>query len=168
MRIFTLDPSGNKGQEGQGTTGWALFVNGELEKFGEIKASDFNTQEEYWAEHFAVIIESVPDLVICESYRLFGHKAQSQSWSNLETPQLIGSIRMSCWYSKIHFEMQNPSDKVRVADDQLVKLGFFEKRGLKYYCQGRLTNLHQRDSIRHGIFYLRYGGGKNGGSQRKN
>jgi hypothetical protein len=70
---------------------------------------------------------------------------------------------MACWTSGIKFEMQNPSDKVRVADDQLVKLGFFEKRGSKYYCMGRLTNLHARDAIRHGIYYMRYGRGKDGG-----
>jgi hypothetical protein len=167
MRIIALDPSGNY-DEGKGTTGYAVFQDGELEKFGDIKASDFPNQEQYWKHHDYLIVDEAPDIVLCESYRLFGHKAKSQSWSSLETPQLIGFIRMMCWISDIKFEMQNPSDKVRVADDQLVKLGFFEKRGSKYYCQGRLTNLHQRDSIRHGIFYLRYGGGKNGGLQRKN
>jgi hypothetical protein len=159
MRILTWDPSGNF-HEGQGTSGWSLFEDRELKEFGDIEASDFTNQEEYWAEHFALIIEKTPDVVLCESYKLFGHKAKSQSWSALETPALIGYLRMACWTSGIKFEMQNPSDKVRVADDQLVKLGFFEKRGSKYYCQGRLTNLHIRDSIRHGVFFLRYGKGK--------
>ena len=164
MRILSLDPSGNF-HEGKGVSGWSIFSNGELEDFGDIDSKNFSSQEEYWAEHTALIVNAVPDIVLCESYRLFGHKAKAQSWSALETPALIGYLRMFCWNSGIRFEMQNPSDKVRVADPQLVRLGVFEQKGTRYYCMGRLTNLHMRDSIRHGIFYHRYGGGKNGGKQ---
>lgn len=159
MRVLCLDPSGNY-KEGEGTTGWALFMNGELQFFGKVEAKNFPSQEAYWAAVSEAISKIFPDVVVCESYRLFEHKAKQQSWSELETPQLIGHLRMVCWYRNIKFIFQDPNDKIRVADEQLVKMGVLEKKGNKYYCLGRPTVIHERDAIRHGIFYHRYGKGK--------
>ncbi len=69
-------------------------------------------------------------------------------------------MRMFCWGYQIPYRMQSPKDKVRVNDVQLEKLGVIEKRGNRYYCLDKLTNLHQRDAIRHGVFYHRYRKGK--------
>lgn len=159
MRVLCLDPSGNY-KEGEGTTGWALFVNGKLVEFGRVKAEHYSSQEEYWVAVSGLSSEFCPDVVVCESYRLFEHKAKQQSWSELETPQLIGFLRIHCWYRSIKFVFQDPNDKIRVADEQLVKMGVLEKKGNKYYCLGRPTVIHERDAIRHGIFYHRYGKGK--------
>jgi hypothetical protein len=156
-RLMVFDPSGNF-YEGKGTSGWCVFEDGELKEFGDIASKIYKHQEEYWIEHTKLISEKFPDLVLCESYRLYGGaRGKAQIGSSLETPQLIGHIRMFCWTSGIRFKMQSPSDKVRVADPQLVKLGILEKRGRSYYCMGKLTNLHIRDSVRHGYFYLKYG-----------
>lgn len=159
MRVLVFDPSGNF-KEGDGTTGWAFFNCDTLLDFGDIKSDNFACQELYWLRVGQLISEFQADVVVCESYRLFAHKAKEQSWSQLETPQLIGYLRMICWHKGIAFIFQDPSDKTRVADPILVREGVFEKRGNNYYCNGKKTNLHMRDAIRHGIFYHRYRKGK--------
>jgi hypothetical protein len=157
--VLCFDPSGNF-EEGSGTTGWAYFEDDELIRFGDVKASDSTTIEKYWHEVTELISILEADEVVIEDYRLFGHKAKQQSWSALETPQLIGYMRMYCWERDIPVIFQSPKDKIRVADPQLEKLGIIEKKGNLYYCLGKKTNLHQRDAIRHGVFYHRYRKGK--------
>lgn len=159
-RVLCFDPSGNYGSEGMGTTGWAIFDNGELVDFGEIKASDWGDQETYWLQHGALITTAEATTIVCESYRLFGHKSKQQHGSSLDTPQLIGYMRMVCWNWGKEFVMQDPSNKTPVADPILVRRGVFEQKGGKHYCMGKSTNLHMRDAIRHGIFYFRHGKGK--------
>lgn len=158
MRVLCLDPSGNF-DEGSGTTGWSMYVDQILVDFGSVAAKDYSCQESYWSG-VAHLIGPEVDVVVCESYRLFAHKSHQQHGSSLETPQLIGHLRMVCWNLAIDFIFQDPSDKVRVADDQLVKLGVLEKKGNKHYCLGRSTVIHERDAIRHGVYYHRYGKGK--------
>lgn len=158
-KVLCFDPSGNF-EEGNGTTGWALFEDNELTLFGDVAAKDFDRIEDYWYAVTRPIRTFEVDTVIIEDYRLFGHKAKQQSWSALETPQLIGHMRMYCYESDIEVVFQSPKDKVRVADPQLERLGIIEKRGNIYYCLDKKTNLHQRDAIRHGIFYHRYRKGK--------
>ena len=115
-----------------------------------------DSKQEYFSYHRDLIETEFPDIIVCESYDLFGHKAKQQSGSDLGTAQLVGYIMMIAYDMKIKFVLQSPSQKTRVADPILVKEGVFEKRGNKYYCQGELTNMHMRDSIRHGIFFHRY------------
>lgn len=154
-KVLSFDPSGNF-SEGKGTTGWAVFKQKDLSHFGEIKASDYMLKQEYFSAHQDLIEETMPNVIVIESYKLFGHKAKQQSGSSLETPQLIGFIEMVAFQHNIPVVFQDPSSKVRVADDILTRMGVFEKKGRSYYCQGHKTSLHERDSIRHGIFYIRY------------
>lgn len=98
-----------------------------------------------------------PDVLVCESYRLFGHKSKQQIGSNLETPQLIGYLQMVAYKFNIPFVLQDPATKQRHSDDVLVKTGILEKKGSKYYYKGQPTNLHMRDAIRHNLFYYKYG-----------
>lgn len=164
-RILCFDPSGNWSKnEGKGSTGWALFAGGELVDFGEISAENYQSVERYWYAHLELmndldIHEVRDDKIVCESYKLQPGKAMQQSWSELETPQLIGFLRMYAWDNAIPFIFQDPKDKVRVADPILEHKGIIEKKGNRYYCMGRSTNLHMRDAIRHGIYYLKYGKG---------
>ena len=157
MRILTLDPSGNFSKnEGDGTTGWAIFHYGELKDFGHVQASGYERIEEYW-QAISELIDLSIDIVVCESYRLFAGKASAQSNSMMETPQLIGYLRMYCYKWQIPIVFQDPKDKARVTDPILVRQGVFELKGKKHYCLGRSTNLHMRDAIRHGIYFLKYG-----------
>lgn len=159
MKLLSFDPSGNM-HEGKGTSGWALFQDGKLAEFGHISAKDYNIQETYWDAHSNLIAELHPDGVLIESYKLFEHKAQSQSWSEVETAQLIGYLKMTCFHLYIPVAFQDPQQKQGVNDERLVKLGYFEKRGNRYYVDGKLAIIHERDAIRHGIYYYRYGKGK--------
>jgi hypothetical protein len=156
MRVLCLDPSGNF-KEGDGTTGFAVFENGELKDFGYIKSSNYDCAEAYWKKVTSHIYYINPHQVVCESFKLFGHKAKQQSWSEMETPQLIGCIRLMCWNRNIPLVFQDPKDKVRVTDPILVHMGVLEQKGNRYYALGRPTIIHERDAIRHGVFYSRYG-----------
>jgi hypothetical protein len=155
MKVLSFDPSGNY-NEGSGTTGWAYFEDGELIEFGTISATDCCSLEGYWSEHEQLIVIKQPNIVVCESFKLFAHKAKAQSFSQMETPQLIGYIRMACWKRKIDVVFQQPSDKIRVSDPILVRMGVFELKGKNHYCLGKPTNLHIRDAIRHGIYFHKY------------
>lgn len=157
MKILTLDPSGNfSKKEGDGTTGWSIFENGELVDFGDVAAKNYDKIEQYW-EAISDLIDCSISVVVCESYRLFAGKATAQSNSMMETPQLIGYLRMFCYKWEIPIIFQDPKDKLRVTDPILVRQGVFELKGNKHYCQGRSTNLHMRDAIRHGLYFLKYG-----------
>ena len=94
--VLAIDPSGNY-QEGLGTTGWCLLdvVTNKVCKFGSIYAGDYSCQFQYWDAHVQ-LIDSVsgyhPDVVI-EDYLLYSNRAEAQTNSRLETPQLIGIIK---------------------------------------------------------------------------
>jgi hypothetical protein len=62
---------------------------------------------------------------------------------------------MVAWKLHTPVAFQDPSTKQRHADDVLIKLGVIEKKGNKFYYKGELTNLHQRDALRHGLYYRR-------------
>jgi hypothetical protein len=158
MRVLCFDPSGNFSKnEGSGTTGWALFVDGQLENFGDIAAKDYRSLEFYFREHRRLIDNKNPNKIVIESFKLQPGKAMQQSWSAMETPQLIGYIRMYAHEGAVDVVFQDPKDKVRVADPILEFMGVIEKKGRGYTCMGKPTNLHMRDAIRHGIYYHKYG-----------
>lgn len=163
MRVLALDPSGNFGEkEGNGTTGFAIFENGNLTDFGHIAAEDYNRQEFYFYNVGDLFLTFKPDEVVCESYKLFGHKAKQQSGSSLDTPQLIGYLRMCAWSLEIPIIFQDPKDKVRVTDPILVHMGVLEQSaGGRFKALGRQTIIHERDAIRHGVYYHRYTATKN-------
>jgi hypothetical protein len=103
-----------------------------------------------------LITSTKPNVIVIESYRLFGHKAKEQTVSDLETAQLIGYLEMIAWKLNIPVVFQDPSTKLRHNDDVLVKTEIIEKRGTRYFYKGNLTNLHQRDALRHDLFFNKY------------
>lgn len=159
MWILSIDPSGNF-TEGKGTTGWAMFKDGKLDDFGEIKAEDQNSVELYWLAVIDLLDRTDPDAVVCESFRLQPGKAPAQSWSHMETPQLIGALRIAAFEYNVKFVLQDPSCKARIPDNVLVKMKIIEKRNGRHYALDRPTNDHIRDAIRHGVYYHFYGRGK--------
>jgi hypothetical protein len=159
-KVLCFDPSGNHA-EGNGTTGWAVFIDGQLTNFGEIKASDYSRAEAYWSAHAQLIHNLKPTVVVYETYRLRAGKAMEQSWSQLETPQLIGVIRYAAFRYGSDCVGQDPSLKERFKDHILIHLGIAEKSdGGRMYIMGRQTNVHMRDAIRHGLYFHRFGKGK--------
>lgn len=152
MRILALDPSG-EWRKGKGTTGYCYMVDGEILKAGEVKAQDFSSAPEYWSYHKSLIYGFDPDHVVCESYQLYNHpgkRAEMQSYSYMETPQLIGVITVACWEAKIPLTFQTASQaKRRWSDRLLVDEGYIQTK------KGYST--HMLDAIRHAVHFNRYG-----------
>lgn len=159
MRVNTIDPSGNY-EEGHGTTGIGYFEDSKLYAFCDVAAKDFLQVELYWKEVADRLLGGDPQTIVCESFRLQKAKAGVQIGSWLETPQMIGYLRMRCFARNIKWVYQNPQDKVRVSDAILEHLGVLTRKVNRYYALGTMTNDHIRDAIRHGEFYFRYGKGK--------
>lgn len=160
MQILAMDISGNF-KEGKGTTGLCLMEDGEvLNGLGQISAENFETTEKYWAAHEDYIQSIWPDHVIMEGYKLYNHRgmsAKTQANSDLETPQLLGYLKMVCYRMDIPYTIQYASDvKTRWSEDVLVRLGILEQKGNKYYFNGKLTVTHHRDALKHALHFDRY------------
>ena len=157
MNILAIDVSGNF-KEGKGTSGLCWMVDGEPEILEEIKASDYNSAEAYWFAHVKAISVNRPDAVVMEGYRLYNHKkmaASSQANSELETPQLIGVIKLTCHLKGFPLHIQYATEvKSRWSDKVLQAKGILEP-GNKF--DGKATNNHKRDALRHALHYWRYG-----------
>lgn len=157
--ILSFDPSGNSnhdpGNEGWGTTGCAIEREGHI-TLREIKSSDFPSTLEYWGFHMNMIELKSPDYVVIEGYKLYNHagmSAQTQSNSTLMTSQLIGAIRMKCFELGIPVTIQFASDvKTRWSDKVLQNLGILD--GNKF--DGKVTNNHKRDALRHLLCFKKY------------
>jgi hypothetical protein len=149
--ILSFDPSGNF-HEGKGNTGVALERNGEIQLF-QISAKDYDSAEEYWDNHEMTIMRHYPDQIVLEGYRLYHHKGQkadAQAKSILETPQLIGILRMAAYQWNIPLAIQYAADvKTRWSEDILVRKGYLEQKGNRYYFNGELTTPHMRDALKH-------------------
>lgn len=156
VKVLSFDPSGNF-KEGKGTSGYCLSLDKHLpHKLGDIRAEDYNSKHAYWFAHKELIEKEFPDYVVIESYRLFGDKSKEQIGSSLETPQLIGYLEMICFEMNIPHYLQDPTTKSRHNDAVLTKSGIIHKTGTRYYYKGELTNLHQRDAMRHDMYFRKY------------
>jgi hypothetical protein len=156
-KILSLDPSGNWGREGMGTTGACIMVNGEIQSLREISARDYESPERYWKAHRDFIDCVFPDYVVMEGFKLYGHKALDQTNSELPTSQLIGIIKMVCYDLKIPLTIQFASEvKTRWSEDVLVAKGILELKNGLYLWNGQRTNAHKRDALRHALHFSRY------------
>ena len=131
-------------------------LDGNLYKVNDIKAYDYKIKEAYWLAHERLIEKHNPDVIVCESYRLFGHKAKEQSGSSLETAQLIGYLQMVAYKENIPFVLQDPSIKQRFSDEVMCRLGLIVKKANRYFYKDALTNLHMRDAMRHNLYFYKY------------
>jgi hypothetical protein len=151
MKKISLDISGNF-HEGKGTTGVAIEVD-DFINLSEISSKDYQSAEEYWDAHVELIQWLFPDQIIVEGYRLYHHKGQSasaQAKSILETPQLLGVVRITAYQFHIPLEIQYAAEvKTRWNEDLLVRKGYLEKKGNKYYYKGEITSPHKRDALKH-------------------
>lgn len=159
-RILAIDPSGNF-KEGKGTTGFALFKKETPIALWAINSDRFDSDIEYWAYLAHKIEYYFPDVVVMEGYRLYNHKgikASTQSNSDLETPQLIGALKLKCYELKIPYVIQYASEvKQRWNNNVLVNKGYLKEKNNRLYFEDMQTNDHVRDALRHGLHYLKYG-----------
>lgn len=151
MKKISLDISGNF-HEGKGTTGVAIERDGEIDLY-EISAKEYEAAEEYWDAHVELIQKHFPEQLIVEGYRLYHHKGQdakAQAKSILETPQLLGVVRITAYQLNIPLTVQYAADvKTRWNEELLVRKGYLEKKGNKYYYKNEVTSPHKRDALKH-------------------
>lgn len=159
MIILAMDPSGSF-TEGKGTTGYSIWAYNNMEykllNIGQIAATDYNSQQDYWQAHIDLLKHIKPDTLVIENYLLYAHKAMQQTGSKMETPKLIGIIEYECSKLNIQTEFQKAVDvKKRWNDEILVYKGLLVKEGNHYTIgNNKSVSRHIRDSIRHGIHYI--------------
>lgn len=158
MKILAIDPSGNF-TEGKGTTGWSLLdENINILACGQILANNYECKEAYWESIINLITSLQPDRLVIEDFLLYASKSNNQINSRFETPKLIGLIEMYAYKHNAHIKLQRAVDvKNRWTDDILVLNKIIDKVGNRYYAGGVMISEHIRDSIRHGVHYIKYG-----------
>lgn len=164
ITLCVIDPSGNF-NSGKGKTGISYIQYDDATnqllwdtlRLDTVSAKSFNTRHEYWAEimrkaHGAnkVIIESF--MIRTEGF-LMGTMP--------ETIMLIGALTWELEKDKIPYTFQTPSQaKVRFKEEVLLrkvpKLTYNSVTN-RYYLDGKLTNDHVRDSLKHLLYYVTYG-----------
>lgn len=125
MKLVAFDPGL--------TTGWALFEEGQVSKVGESKWED----ELFTLFKFEYI--QTADLFIVEDFLL--QKERNQRWTRLETPQVIGAIKLRAHQLGVPVVMQQPSIKP-------VAFKWMETEKPKGHAP------HYLDAVAHGNYYL--------------
>lgn len=162
MMVVAIDPSGSF-NEGKGKTGIAvcddifLPINPIVRS---IEAKDYPTRHAYWNAILNYVLAVRPDVVVIESFvtRANGFLIGKMP----ETPMFIGVLVWELEKFGIPYVFQSPSQaKTRFKDDYLGKyLLDYEvhdtSRGKLYYLNGKLTNDHIRDAIKHLLYYKKY------------
>jgi hypothetical protein len=164
MKVIALDPSGNWGREGMGTTGICIMEDGVPKELTNIKASGYESEVAYWTAVINFTLDQLPDHVCFEGYKLYHHKgmsAKTQANSELQTPQIIGVLKYMLSTCFIPYTVQFASDvKTRWSEDVLVRLGYLTheiKSGKNfYYFNGKSAISHHRDALKHALHYWRY------------
>lgn len=135
QRLLCLDPGK--------TTGWCLFENGRLTKWGQVDDcyDDKNIDVKGLLDLFA---ELQPDFILYEDYRVYSNKLDRHSYSPVMTVRLLGVIETYCQMNNIpsHKQMATTA-KNFCTDAKLEQWGFWQK-GMR----------HARDAIRHGCYFL--------------
>lgn len=158
MRIIAIDISGNF-EEGKGTTGYCLGdENGTIIDIGEVKASDYNSRMEYTDAVFDVVFRKKDvDIIVCENFRLYAHRAKAQIHSLLETPRIIGALEYMAWKEPKPIYFQMASDvKKRFSDDIMLEKNILQKYKNILYFNFIKTNDHIRDAMRHYYYFVKY------------
>lgn len=134
------------------TTGYAVFEKAKLASYGQIETIT-SDGEPRWTYLHKLFRDIKPSHVVCEDYRVYGHKLERHANSKVVTLRLIGGLDFMCWNDErspnetllsvpIHYQMAAQA-KGFVTDQRLKDWGFW-KEGMK----------HSRDAIRHGIYFL--------------
>lgn len=165
MRYIAVDPSGSF-NEGKGHTGISIVDDWDWNtlKTYSLSAKDYTERHLYWKD---IIRKATSNdtLVIIESFvvRSNGFLVGKMP----ETSLLIGALIWELEELGIPYVFQSPSQaKTRFKDEYLGKyIPNYTKETKSgkdyYYLNGRMTNDHERDSLKHLLYYMKYGGVKN-------
>lgn len=164
MKFIFIDPSGSY-NEGKGHTGISIIEDFKWDtlKTYSIAAKDYNERLLYWKAIINTVIKDAKNTyVIIESFvnRNNGFLIGKMP----ETPLLIGALVWELEQLNIPYKFQSPSQaKSRFKDEHLDRYipNFVIKgtdRGNLFYLNGKLTNDHVRDSLKHLLYFQKYGG----------
>lgn len=140
-RLLALDPGE--------TTGWSLWVDGQYKDGGQLETVVLSTESQgvkvlNWAPLKELFVTTKPTLVVYENYRIYSHKLDRHSFSEVETLRLIGGIDLICWEESIPVANQMAVQAKSFITDDKLKAWDFWLKGLK----------HSRDSMRHALYYI--------------
>lgn len=158
-----VDPSGSF-NEGKGHTGIAVIENENWDSLtiSSIAAKDFKDRHSYWKRILDSIMHIVQDTsepvtVIIESFMIRNQGFLTGKMP--ETIQFIGAFTWELEKENIKYIFQTPSQaKSRFKDDSLSRyIPNFELRSNgRYYLNGKQTNDHVRDALKHLLYFLKY------------
>lgn len=135
-RVLGLDPGG--------TVGWSIMEGCKLIANGQTPGYDDSTGKIDWDSIEHLLIDSKPDIIVCEDYKVYAHKLQQHTFSSVPTLRIIGMIEYFCHKHGIplYYQMAMQA-KGFVTDDKLKSWNLWQ-RGQR----------HSRDSIRHICYFL--------------
>lgn len=145
--IIALDPGV--------TTGIALFEAPALVMVDQNKDDNIGRAVNYIEQ---IVNDHSPTAIIIEDYRIYRWKQKEHAWSDLHTPRLIGGIE------KLAFDKCLPLIK----QPAHVAKGFCNDAKLKDWSMYIKGMRHGRDAIRHGAYYILFGGIAEWHTQEKN
>lgn len=162
MTTIAIDPSGNF-LEGKGHTGIAIMTDCDWETVTteSINAKDYDTRYEYWTAVKQTIakyvIRKLPVQVVIENYVVRSNGFTTGKMP--ETAMLIGVLVYFCEECRIPVYLQAPSQaKTRFRDDLLPSYipGLRVSSKNRYYLKDKLINDHERDAMKHLLYFKRY------------
>ena len=162
MITLAIDPSGNY-TEGKGHTGIAGIKDSDWSTVftKSVNAVDYDSRFEYWTAVKKVIqdyiLEKTSIQVVIESYVV---RANGFTTGKMpETAMLIGVLLYFCEMYDVPVYFQNPSQaKTRFKDELLTtylpQMKVSDKN--RYFLGTKLTNDHERDALKHLLYFKRY------------
>lgn len=119
------------------TTGFVLFtMNQDLKMWGELG---------HEKEIFKLLSKNSIRMVIIEQFKLYPWRSKALYWSSLRTIEIIGAIKAYCILLKIPFILQDPNAKKFFSNKKLQNLNLYKG-----------FSVHERDAIRHALYYLHF------------
>lgn len=161
MYYISVDPSGSF-NEGKGHTGMSIIKDWNWDTLQCISfdASKYETRLEYWQAMIDTILKFPVNEthVVIESFTIRTNGFLTGKMP--ETMLFIGALSYVLESKGYRHVFQSPSQaKTRFKDDLLcIHIPNFVKTDVYYYLKGKRVNDHIRDSLKHLLYYKKYGG----------
>lgn len=163
MRYVVIDPSGSF-NEGKGHTGIAVMHDDKWNEIGvrDFHAKDYDTRYKYWRDIIEYVmlgkaVYGFETTVIIESFTI---RTDGILMGKMpETIQLIGALVYELDKWGIPYVFQTPAQaKSRFKDEILPNYipGLKRFESGRYSMNGKIINDHQRDALKHLLFYKKY------------
>lgn len=169
MIILSIDPSGNF-ESGKGRTGIAMAQIEKLQdppmiiNVNTIAAKNYGTRFDYWSavRQEILLLNEIKSKKHTLHVTLENFVVRSNGFTTgtmPETIRLIGVLEYTLEKENISYSFQTPSAvKTRFNNDVLLRVvPGLTKTGNYYRLHGDIINDHERDAIRHLLYFNKYG-----------